>query len=185
MMVSLQEKHNFELTADEYKGWVSKEEDRVVAALNAKCRECEGCSEELEKLATSKKYHLAIVSSSAYQRIFAAIRKVGHEKYFEPEHIYSASSSLPKPTFKPDPAIYLWAMEKLGKNPEECVAIEDSGSGANSAVRAGVSFIGYVGSYHGAEKQAEMKKMLEEVGAKAVMTHWRQFPDCLAKIEAS
>jgi hypothetical protein len=27
--------------------------------------------------------------------------------------------------------------------------------------------------------------MLEEVGAKAVMTHWRQFPDCLAKIEAS
>ena len=38
---------------------------------------------------------------------------------------------------KPEPDIYLLAAEKLGLQPDECIALEDSPSGITSAFRAG------------------------------------------------
>ncbi len=38
---------------------------------------------------------------------------------------------------KPDPAPYRLAAEQLGYSPERCIAIEDSGNGLTSALRAG------------------------------------------------
>lgn len=40
---------------------------------------------------------------------------------------------------KPDPAPYLLAAERLGVDPARCIAFEDSGSGARSAVAAGAA----------------------------------------------
>ena len=39
---------------------------------------------------------------------------------------------------KPDPAVYLLAMERLGVEPDECVAIEDTENGIRSAIAAGM-----------------------------------------------
>ena len=39
---------------------------------------------------------------------------------------------------KPDPAVYLLAMERLGVKPNECVAIEDTENGIRSAIAAGL-----------------------------------------------
>lgn len=39
---------------------------------------------------------------------------------------------------KPDPAIYLWAMEQLGVTAEEAIAVEDSTAGIASAKAAGL-----------------------------------------------
>jgi len=98
------------------------------------------------------------------------------------ERIYSAATSLPKPTSKPDPAIYLHSMKVLGKKTEECVAIEDSKSGTMSGARAGITVVGYVGSYEKHE-QDEMIKKLKEVGAGFVMKDWSEFDAVLAKIQ--
>ena len=38
---------------------------------------------------------------------------------------------------KPEPDIYLYASEKLGLKPEECIALEDSQNGIKSASSAG------------------------------------------------
>jgi len=43
---------------------------------------------------------------------------------------------------KPDPEIYLLAAERLGVNPADCVAIEDSPVGVTAASRAGLFTIG-------------------------------------------
>jgi len=43
---------------------------------------------------------------------------------------------------KPDPEIYLLAAERLGVNPTDCVAIEDSPVGVTAASRAGLFTIG-------------------------------------------
>lgn len=43
---------------------------------------------------------------------------------------------------KPDPAVYLAAVEKLGLHPSQCVAVEDSYYGTQSAKRAGLYVIG-------------------------------------------
>lgn len=42
---------------------------------------------------------------------------------------------------KPDPDIYLFAAQKLGVEPAECIAVEDSPNGIRSAYRAGMHVV--------------------------------------------
>ncbi|KAL2126166.1 hypothetical protein VTI74DRAFT_1556 [Chaetomium olivicolor] len=182
MMVSLQQRYGFSMTDAELEDYVRREEDVVIAKLKEKLVSCPGVDEVLERLAASGRYKLAVVSSSALRRVKASVEKVGQDKYFG-EDIYSAATSLPKPTSKPDPAIYLHAMEKLGKKPEECVAVEDSKSGTLSGTRAGIKVIGYVGPYKEHER-GKMVKILKEAGAVVIMEDWKEFEDCLAKVES-
>ena len=184
MVKGLESRHGFNLSEDERESYVLQEEDRVIANLNKRAVECDGATPELIKLEESGKYKMAVVSSSAYRRVMASIVKVGQDKFFKPDEVYSAASSLPKPTSKPDPAIYLWAMEKLGKKPEECVAVEDSKSGTLAAVRANIKTIAYSGSYEDPSKADEVAKMLMDNGAVVQMKHWKDFQECLDKIEA-
>ncbi|KAH8433098.1 HAD family hydrolase [Aspergillus melleus] len=185
MMVSLQAKYNFDLPKEELEGYVTKEEDKVIAKLTEKAQPCVGATEELQKLYDSKKYDLAVVSSSALRRVVASIKKVDQAKFFDEDKVFSAATSLEKPTSKPDPAIYLHALKKCGKEANEVVAIEDSKSGALSAIRAGIHVIGYVGSYPGDAKKIEMTKLLQDLGAKVIMKDWSEFEQCLAEIEKS
>lgn len=185
MMVSLQAKFNFALSREELEGYVKEEENRVIGKLEAKAKPCVGATEVLDELYKSGKYDLAVVSSSALRRVRASLRKVDQEKYFAHEHVFSAATSLETPTTKPDPAIYLHSLEVLKKKATECVAVEDSKSGALAAVRAGIPCIAYVGSYPGQQKQAEMAKLLQDLGCKVVMRDWSEFKDCLAQIEKS
>lgn len=184
MVVSLQKKFNFEIPKDEMEKYVSMEEDKVIEKLVRDAKPCINCTPELEKLYAEKKYGMAVVSSSALRRVVASIEKVDQAKFFPKDHIFSAATSLPTPTTKPDPAIYLHACKVIGKEPGECVAVEDSKSGTLSAVRAGIPVIGYVGSYGGSEKQKEMTETLKGLGVKNVMQDWKEFPQCLKEIEA-
>ncbi|KKK15060.1 hypothetical protein P175DRAFT_0480434 [Aspergillus ochraceoroseus IBT 24754] len=184
MMGSLQDKFGFEMPKEELEGYVTKEEDKVIAKLLEKAKPCVGATEELEKLFAEKKYGLAVVSSSALRRVRASIQKVGQDKYFDYDRVFSAATSLPKPTSKPDPAIYLHALDVCGKKAEETVTIEDSISGALSAIRANIAVIGYVGSYPGQEKQEEMAERLTKLGAQVIMREWHEFPQCLEEIES-
>lgn len=185
MMMSLQKKYSFELPQAELESYVKQEEDAVIAKLIAKASPCEGVTEELNKLRESRKYGMAVVSSSALRRVRASIVKVGQNDFFPHDYVFSAATSLETPTTKPDPAVYLHACKFIGVNPEECVAVEDSKYGAIAAFRAGIPCIGYVGSYHGQKKQ-EVAGILTGPGVacKNVMWHWKEFGKCLAEIEA-
>ncbi|PGH13926.1 hypothetical protein AJ79_03341 [Helicocarpus griseus UAMH5409] len=183
MMHSLQAKYNFNLPEQDLEAYVKEEENRVIAKLEAKAQPCVGATEVLVKLAAEKKYLMAVVSSSALRRVRASIKKVDQERFFDYDHVYSAATSLPVPTTKPDPAIYLHAMRELNKSPRECIAVEDSKSGALSAIRSEIPVIAYVGSYPTKEKQEEMAKLLVDLGAKVVMRHWSEFEKCVAEIE--
>lgn len=96
--------------------------------------------------------------------------------------VFSAATSLPKPTSKPDPAIYIHAMKTLGVTPSECVAVEDSKSGATAAFRANIKTIGYTGAYEPHEEE-RMTQVLKDAGCVVMMKHWSEFYDCMAKIE--
>jgi beta-phosphoglucomutase-like phosphatase (HAD superfamily) len=73
-------------------------------------------------------------------------------------------------------------MKVLGKTPEECVAVEDSKSGATAAFRANIKTIGYTGSYE-PEEEARLNKVLRDAGCVVVMNDWSEFEACLDKIE--
>ncbi|KAJ6785831.1 hypothetical protein PWT90_09612 [Aphanocladium album] len=181
MLTSLQQRHGIEISEADLEKYVTKEEDAVIAKLRQSLRPCVGVDEQLEKLAASQKYLMAVVSSSALRRVKASIEKVGQDKYFPGDVVFSAATSLEKPTSKPDPAIYLHALKKLGRTAEQSVAIEDSKSGTLSGTRAGIKVIGYVGPYE-EERQPEMEKILTEAGAVVIMRDWSEFPACLEKI---
>lgn len=183
MMVSLKAKYKYEMDDAELEKFVLSEEDRVIANLKAKLRPCEGADAELEKLQAEGKYHLSVVSSSAGRRLTASLDKVNQHRFFDAKDVFSAATSLPKPTSKPDPAVYNYALEKLGAKAEEAVAVEDSKSGSTAAFRANIKCIGYVGSYP-AEEQDEMAEKLKGCGCAPIMRHWSEFPECLRKIEA-
>ncbi|KAF2232155.1 HAD-like protein [Viridothelium virens] len=188
MMVSLQKKYNFTMPEDEFNTYVDRELGAVIQKLEKAAEPCPGVMEQLDHLYKEKKYGLAVVSSSALSRVQASIRKVNQDKYFPPDHVFSAATSLEKPTTKPDPAIYLHACKAIGVQPGECVAIEDSKSGAGAAKNAKIPLIGYVGPYidEGKEKQESMAKLLkEEMGAIYIMYDWKEFPQALKAVEAS
>lgn len=180
MMSSLSQRYGFALPEDELAAYVRREEDVVIAKLEEKLVACPGVDAVLPRLRDGG-YRLAVVSSSALRRVKASVEKVGQAGYFGGD-VYSAATSLPVPTSKPDPAVYLFAMEKMGVKAGECVAVEDSKSGTLSGTRAGIKVVGYVGPYEEGQK-AEMEKTLREAGAVVVMRDWSEFEGCLAKIE--
>lgn len=172
MLKMLMEIHNITIPADEVDMYVKSEENVVIFKLEAKAKPCVGATQILEVLHAEKKYGLAVVSSSALRRVRASLDKAGQSKFVPYDHVFSAATSLPKPTTKPDPAVYLFAMEKLGVKPEECIAVEDSKSGATSACRAKIRTIAYVGSYNGDKKQKEIGDLLVKTGCCKVMFNW-------------
>jgi HAD superfamily hydrolase (TIGR01509 family) len=183
MLTTLQAKYGLEISPEDMEKYVRMEEDAVIAKLKAALKPCPGVDEQLEKLAASGKYTMSVVSSSALRRVKASIEKVGQDKYFQGDVVFSAATSLEKPTSKPDPAIYLHALNKLGKKAEESIAIEDSKSGTLSGTRAGMKVVGYVGPY-APDKRGEMEKVLRDAGAVVIMQDWSEFPACLEKIES-
>jgi len=48
---------------------------------------------------------------------------------------------------KPDPEIYLLALEKTGLRPEQCVVVEDSSNGVKAAKAAGMNVVATVNDY--------------------------------------
>jgi len=187
MLVGLQKKHNFKMSDADLEDYVSRELGAVTKKLSEKAVECPGVTTELNKL-KEQGYPMSVVSTSAKSRVVASIEKAGIDHFFKPEHVYSAATSMPKPSSKPDPAIYLYAAEQLGVKPAECVTVEDSKSGATAAMRAGIPCIGYVGIYgieEGKEKMEQMAKLLtEETKCAAIMYDWKEFQECLKKVEA-
>lgn len=183
MLTTLQKEYNIQISPEDMEKYVLMEEDAVIAKLKASLRPCPGVDEQLAQLEASGKYLLSVVSSSALRRVRASIEKVGQDKYFQGDVVFSAATSLNPPTSKPDPAIYLHALKTLGRSAGESIAIEDSKSGTLSGTRAGIKVVGYVGPYAD-DKKAEMEEVLRSAGAVVVMQHWSEFPAVLEKIQA-
>ena len=78
----------------------------------------------------------SVASSSATQHITHRLSQVGVLQYFS--HITSGQEVK---NGKPNPDIYLLAVKKLGLNAEECIAFEDSETGARAAIAAGLKVV--------------------------------------------
>jgi len=188
MLIGLQKKHNFTMDPEEQDSFVARELDEVTKKLSAKCQECPGVTEQMEWI-KAQGYPMAVVSTSAKPRVVASLKKTNLMRFFTDEHVYSAVTSLDPPSSKPDPAIYFHACKELGVKPEECITVEDSKSGATAGMRANIPLIAYVGIYNieeGKEKMEQMARTLtEQCKAKAVMYDWKEFQECLKKVEES
>ena len=165
------------LSPEELELWVRVEKEAVTAYLR---QVLQPDPDVLGPLAALAEHHgLAAVSSSADTRIAACFAVTGMARYFPAQRRFSAEDSLPVPTSKPDPAIYLHALRSLGLAPEQAVAVEDSVTGATSAVAAGIPTIGNLQFVQPAERDAR-RTLLEATGVRTIVTSWAEVVDLLA-----
>ncbi len=106
------------------------------------------------------KLNLFIGSNSTKDRIINGLHKVELTKYFKPEQVYSFDL-VEKP--KPNPDIYLKAIEDNNLKKNHTIIIEDSVVGVKAGVSAGVKVIGLTAGGHWHHNRDE--KELLDAGA--------------------
>ncbi len=84
----------------------------------------------------AKALPLAVASSSSTELIKAVLNKLSISDLFTVTH-----SGTLEAKGKPDPAVYLTTSQKLGIQPANCLAWEDSVNGMRAAIRAGMPVI--------------------------------------------
>ena len=161
---------------DELEDWVRQEREEVTAHLAATLTPDPQVLEPLRDLAS--RYALTAVSSSALMRLKACFTATGLDPLIPVEVRFSAEDSLPVPTTKPDPAVYLHAGQALGIDAEQGLAIEDSVAGVTSAVAAGYLTVGNLMFVSADERHCRSEELID-AGAVAITDSWRALADVL------
>jgi beta-phosphoglucomutase-like phosphatase (HAD superfamily) len=157
------------LTAPMLDDWVAEEKHVVSAHLGRILRPDAAVLGPLRRLA--ERYQLAAVSSSALSRLDECFRATGVAELIPAERRYSAEDSLPTPTSKPHPAVYLHALASLAVEAGKTIAVEDSLPGAESAVAAGIVTVGNL-TFVPAEEREKRGQGLRDAGVVALVESW-------------
>lgn len=163
--------------ATELESWVAQENEAVTRHLAQVLRPDASVQEPLGRLASS--FGLAVVTSSTLTRIEASLASSGLAEQLPSDQRYSAQDSLPVPTSKPDPAVYLLALERLGLDPSQALAVEDAVPGAQSAVAAGIATVGML-CFVPADERDQRVAELQATGVSALVDSWSELERLLA-----
>ena len=120
------------------------------------------------------KLNIFIGSNSMKERIIDGLQRVKLDKYFQPKQIYSFDL-VEKP--KPDPDIYLTAIEENTLIKDETIIIEERAVGVMAVVVAGGKVIGLTVGGHWYEKRDQ--KELLEAGAFAVTNDYKKITELI------
>jgi beta-phosphoglucomutase-like phosphatase (HAD superfamily) len=166
------------LTGSMLDTWVGEEKTVVTAYLGRVLRPDPAVLGPLHDLA--EQYRLAAVSSSALSRLDTCFKATGLAGLLPAECRFSAEDSLPRPTSKPDPAVYRFALQRLGVRADEALAIEDSLPGAQSAIAAGIATVGNLMFVQPSER-AERRAALAHAGVTAIVDSWAELAASLLR----
>ncbi len=92
----------------------------------------------------SERYRLAVCSNSVRETVSLMMQLSGLDKYMERQF-----SNEDVTHSKPDPEMYLLAMEQLDVKPEETLILEDNDHGIEAAIKSGAHLL-HVNSVHDA-----------------------------------
>ena len=132
-----------------------------------------GVEEFLEK----SKHNLYIGSNSLKDRILDGLKRVGLEKYFNSNQIYSLDL-VDNP--KPHPDIYLKAVNDNDLIIDETIIIEDSVVGVKAGQDANVKVIGLTAGGHWGENRDE--KELINAGAIATANNYNKIQEIIESL---
>jgi HAD superfamily hydrolase (TIGR01509 family) len=113
---------------------------RVDIAFEHELRPMPGIEDLLSALPAQR----CVASNSHLERVRHALSVTRLLPLFDP-HVFSASQIA---RGKPAPDLFLFAARQLGAPPEECVVVEDSTTGVEAAMAAGMPVVGFYGGSH-------------------------------------
>jgi beta-phosphoglucomutase-like phosphatase (HAD superfamily) len=144
------------ISADEiHSGWEANLKELI--PLVEKCEGAEAITQYFSEISVPQ----AIATSSLRESV--KIKRLKHEEMFGRMEFVVTGDLVSKG--KPDPSIYLLAASKLGLQPSECIAFEDSMAGLESAVAAGMKCIAIVDPrWNEEEREAFFEKGASLVG---------------------
>jgi HAD superfamily hydrolase (TIGR01509 family) len=121
---------------------------------------------------------VCVASSGSQARMQVSLGRTGLYERFAP-NIFSAAQVA---RGKPAPDLFLFAAAQMKTAPARCVVVEDSVSGVQGAVAAGMTVVGFHGGSHCRDGHAAT---LRAAGATATFDDMRQLPDLIGQIEAA
>lgn len=121
-------------------------------------------------------YKFAFVSNNPIQRGLAAMRYATNGQGERLARLFGTAFFEAGDVQKPNPAVYLRAMEQLGTSPQYCYAVEDSPTGVTAAVKAGIITFGFLAF---ADDPKTMADKLKANGAAACFHDWSDLPALL------
>jgi beta-phosphoglucomutase-like phosphatase (HAD superfamily) len=173
--------NDFHFEIEDLDGWVEREKNAVIAAFRGGLEPCSGAQQALKR--SLGKFQVAVVSSSAKDRVLVSLDVAGLGGIFDERQIFSAQTCLENRKGKPAPDIYQHALRTLSLNPEDCIAFEDTVAGVRAARGAGIDVVGYLGCYEEQDRQV-MSKALSAAGACALMPCWDDEDKVLAEVRS-
>jgi len=104
---------------------------------------------------------LAVASTSAEESVRAVLE---HAVGADAAAFFDVFAGDVVPAKKPDPAIYLLALERMGLRPDDAIVVEDSRNGLLAAVAAGLRCVVTVSSYTADEDMSEALLVVTSLG---------------------
>jgi HAD superfamily hydrolase (TIGR01509 family) len=119
-------------------------ESAIFHSNSTKASAIAGISDLLAKL---EKNHekTCVASSGTLHEINKSLTDTDLIQYFPAKNIFSIQHVKKG---KPAPDIFLYAAEKMGCDPKDCIVIEDSLAGIEAAIAANMCVIGFLGGSH-------------------------------------
>jgi HAD superfamily hydrolase (TIGR01509 family) len=124
--------------------WRREFERRVREACERELVPVEGVIAALDEIAVAT----CVASSSSHQMLNFKLGLTGMSERFE-GRIFSADDVEHG---KPDPAVFLFAAASMGVPPDRCAVIEDSVSGVEAGLAAGMTVFAFSGSVTSAQR---------------------------------
>ena len=146
--------------------------EATLQALSQNLKMIEGVKDVLGSFTCKK----CVASSSVPEKILNSLNQVGLISFFFQDSIFSATMVKRS---KPAPDLFLFSAERMNVEPSKCVVIEDSLSGVQAAVAAGMDVIGFTGGSH-LKNWPEHREKLRQAGALSICTHMRDLAQYLA-----
>jgi HAD superfamily hydrolase (TIGR01509 family) len=110
---------------------------RLQLLFTAKLKPVAGAASVLQQL-QQKALQLAVVSNGPQSKMRDTLQLCQLLPFFSAGHGTRLFSAYDCGLFKPNPALYLHAISSLGRKPTECVIVEDSLTGVQAGLAAGV-----------------------------------------------
>ena len=142
-------------------GWHRRKTDLYKEAVRAGRLAGRPGIARIVKEAIAADWTLAVASTSAEESVRAVLE---HAVGAEDASHFAVFAGDVVPAKKPDPAIYLLALEELGVAPDDAIVVEDSRNGLLAAVGAGLRCVVTVSSYTEQEDMSEAALVVSSLG---------------------